>query len=255
MSLGLSNSDVRFLQRQTNDRNLNDVHVTNQSGPNLMEDGLDTNNEVVVSSEVTDINSGTLQAVLPPNILTDSIVKNKPEDNHFVQVTGETSSLGVVTLKTGPDVETAKQIEMVSANPVIYDLSSVTNVCNTDRMQSGILENVGQVSTETQILRNVQIVQGSPNIPVKIGSKVGSIQNMMNVPVQVMTAPNESVYVLALTVEDAKENDGKKIADPIYTPISSESFPEPRRTSTPKSLEDEVLPLDETIIAGNVSLE
>ena len=234
MSLGLSHSDVKYLQRHTTDVNLNEV---NTPGSNLLDDGgygIEPNANLVTAQ--LDLNSGTLQE-LPPNILSDSIVKSTPEpnQNHFVQVSGESTSLGFVTVKTGSD-ESAGKLEMVGSTPTCSAINQY--VSTTTNALSQI--NLGTAGSTVGEVCNVQFI-GSQNVPVQI-------------PVQVVTSPTDSsVYMLAVTIEDPKE-DGKTKTDVIYEPMEDPSiFTEPQRASTPKSPDDDVLPMDETIIAGNIA--
>ena len=116
MSLGLSNSDVSYLQRHTSEMNL---HEVSPGDDQLIQPSLD---------------SGTLQQ-LPPSFLSQQIVdKNAPETNHFVQVSGEASTLGFVTLKTGSEKssEMAPKMEMVStsvSSDTITNLVTMTSEC------------------------------------------------------------------------------------------------------------------------------
>ena len=261
--MGLSNSDVHYLQRHTNELNLNDVNAV------CPENILQPEQNNMVDSDL--VESGTLQQHLPPNTLSESILNNSSQPNHFVQVSGETSSLGVVTLKTGAENSadsSGKKFELVSKNVSVTPTNCVTTATSVLPSQinlgSGVTA-IGQVSDQQSLLKNVQLLQGSQNIPVQIGESGSELK--MNVPVQVMTsATDSSVYVLAVTIEDPKE-DGKTKQDVIYVPVTNSSetndpvkedvpvdslFPQPQRTSTPKILEDELHPLNDTIIAGNV---
>ena len=113
---------------------------------------------------------------------------------------------------------------------------------------------VNQIISSPKGIGQIQLLQGSQTVPVQINGELVN-KNLMNVPVQVMTSPDDtSVYVLTVSIEEPKE-DGKKKEDVIYQPIENENtFPEPQCTSTPKSPDEDVQPMNETIIAGNVEL-
>ena len=261
MSLGLSKSDVAYLQCENNAMNLN-----TGCGDNLLNDNYTA---VTVNNVLPgELNSGTLQQ-LPTNlVVNDLIVKNgTPEDNNFVHVSGESSSLGVVTLKTGPDANNGNKIELVSTPTSTSSVNCVTSATNAiAQIDLAGMQNLNQVCVTD--LNNVQTLPGSLPIAVDVlGAQeiLGSKKFAQGVPIQVMTTANDpSVYVLAVTIEDPQ--DGKKIEDAIYTPVTTTQdkthdvtvqegdFNEPQRTSTPKSPDEEVHPLDETIIAGNVPL-
>ena len=235
MSLGLTNSDVDYLKQQ----NPQLIDITSANDNLIQTPGL-----VQLTSENNlNAEAALMQHLQIPSDLGCSVPLKLPEQNHFVQVSSE-STVGLVALNGTSDAQNGQNIALVSIPQILSntDFNTIT-------------------ATATEGLTQ-EMLQAAHFLP-KVGGDGLQLTNISSVPsftdisqVQVLngngtTSAVPDLYVLQMKLEDVQQEEKKeKVSEIIEENIGD--FNEPRRTSTPTNTDPERVTLDETIIAGNI---
>ena len=234
MTLGLSNSDVDYLNIHNN------FNIPEQSGvENLLQENI-----VQIASEHhlqqgQIINQLQLTDIAP--VALDSGTKTSDE-NHFVQVSGE-SALGLLIVhKEG---ENGQNYAMVS-----IPVSETNTVTTTTDAQLGFVQTFPVAQVSDSDTNPVQLL----TLPHTVGNVIGdnTAVDQVQSQIHVMSGTNEpQIYVLSMTAED--DNVNAVAEEEKITP--DKGLGQPQCTSTPMHALPVKPSLNETIIAGNIDAE
>ena len=250
MSLGLSKSDVDYLKKHTgavNIKNTDDVVSFGLADDLQQTDIYDTDarGAFSVCNETKSVSNlatfGTSQSdysgVLnnPQDKTHINLEYNSTNQNHFVQMSND--------LKGVPDANNKDiyQNVLVGTQNCSFASSIIRNTEN--RSTSAVQQDVTVVHSDAAIQKVSAGLIYSSNISLPGTSGEDCA---IGVPIQVLMGTgttNTQTYVLPLTVdneEKEKEHDRRNYA-----------IPEPQRTSSPEFLEGGIIPLNDTIVAGN----
>ena len=255
ISIGLSSSDVDYLNRATNEisgnafNKNNDVAVSHEmpeyTVPSEIPLGFIQNN---LSSNKP--YSGELPVTLTPvDNSTDNIVNAKIAANQFVQVASQCTSDVL-----GAQIPNEMQVVGNPLNSLLTNyngtMPTLTNQV-TEMSQLGSVLSLEQASIVTSSVDNIPLINLLPCGQMVENNNVGG------------TNPDDrQLFVLTMTVDDSNseknetnEKTEEKTEDVQKQNVSTipSQLPEPQRASTPiLRADDELQTLNETILAGNV---
>ena len=221
---------MAYLQQQTPqvDLNVDDV-VSNRNGNiiSFIPNGTGDQEASLFSD-----NNAQITQIMPTNALLGEI----SQQDHFVQVSGETNALGIHAPHLEPVV--VQNTHTVGSNPLSFELTNALS-----NMHIVNAEGLHQVGTISLIQQN--------DVPaanfLQDAQKV--IVNDTNLPVNVLgTNDQNNIYVLTTLPVDGKIQE-KVVENEV------ETFTEPQRTSTPDITLPDDNGMNETILAGNVNLQ
>ena len=240
LSLGLSSSDINYLNRENDQLQMSDETLQENVQPNDAVNDEEANiresNSAfnIIQTNPTAAYSGELFQTAGTFNQQAACSEKLQNQNHFVQVT----SNGSIGLISDPTLQT----ELVSNNSNNVNYTQGTPLATDQQVQFITINNTLTDSG----------VKGFPlsldNVPISILP-----QPVINDAVQVTTHQTETPVTYLITMSVDSPNKSKELN--TQSDVIPLEEPQPQRTSTPtpKMQEDHLGRFDETIIAGNLN--